>query len=162
MPQELRAGIGFDIHRLVRGRRLVLGGVEIPAESGLLGHSDGDALLHAVCDALLGACGLGDIGDLFPDTDARFKGRDSAFFVHEVLARTSKAGWKVANIDTIVFLERPRLGPWKRAMRDRIAALLGLAAANVGVKAKTMEKLGPIGGRRAVAALAQVLLVRTK
>jgi 2-C-methyl-D-erythritol 2,4-cyclodiphosphate synthase len=131
----------------------MLGGVEIQSDVGLLGHSDGDALLHAVCDALLGACGLGDIGDHFSDTDDRFAGLNSSFFLHRVAGLVGRRGFRIGNVDTIVFLERPKLGPYKHAMRDKIAEILGVSPGCVNVKAKTMERLGPIGSRRAIAVL---------
>ncbi len=160
MSGSIRAGIGFDIHRLVRGRRLMLGGVEIQSPVGLLGHSDGDALLHAICDALLGSCGLGDIGDHFPDTDARYAGMTSSFFLRECARLARRARWSIRNVDSVVFLEKPRLGPAKHRIAQHIADVLELRASRVNVKAKTMERLGPIGGRKAIAALAVATVVR--
>ena len=156
----LRIGEGWDVHALVPGRRLVLGGVEIPFERGLLGHSDADALLHAITDALLGAAGLGDIGRHFPDTDARFKGADSVALLAEAAARVREAGWQVGNIDSTVIAQAPKLAPYIDAMRERIAAALGLLPAQVNVKAKTAEKLGPVGQGLAIEARAVVLLTR--
>lgn len=143
---------------MVPGRKLVLGGVEIPFERGLLGHSDADALLHAITDAMLGAAGLGDIGRHFPDTDPRFKGADSVALLTEVAARVREAGWQVGNIDSTVIAQAPRLAPHIEAMRDRIAAALGLPPAQVNVKAKTAEKLGPVGQGLSIEARAVVLL----
>ncbi|MFH0910718.1 MAG: 2-C-methyl-D-erythritol 2,4-cyclodiphosphate synthase [Planctomycetota bacterium] len=160
MPQEIRAGIGFDIHRLVRGRRLVLGGVEVPAESGLLGHSDGDALLHAVTDALLGAIGAGDIGELFPDTAPENKDRDSSDFVREAARRARAAGFRVQNLDATVILESPRLSAHKGAIRARLAELCECDPSRVNVKAKTGEGLDAVGRGEALAARAVVLLAR--
>jgi 2-C-methyl-D-erythritol 2,4-cyclodiphosphate synthase len=154
----MRIGIGYDIHRLVPGRKLVIGGLKIEFPLGLLGHSDGDVLLHAVCDACLGAAGLGDIGEHFPDTDPRFKGADSAVLLQEVVRLVTGKGLKPHNLDCIVYAEKPKLGGLKRQMRDRLAGLLGLGEADVNVKAKTMEGLGRIGGEEAIAAHAVVSL----
>ena len=156
----LRIGEGWDVHALVPGRKLVLGGVEIPFERGLLGHSDADALLHAITDALLGAAGLGDIGRHFPDTDARFKGADSVVLLTEAATRVREAGWQVGNIDSTVIAQAPKLAPHIEAMRQRIAAALGLLPAQVNVKAKTAEKLGPVGQGLSIEARAVVLLTR--
>jgi 2-C-methyl-D-erythritol 2,4-cyclodiphosphate synthase len=153
-------GLGFDIHRLVKGRPLILGGVKIKYPLGLLGHSDGDALLHAICDGILGACGMGDIGDLFPDTDPKFKGIDSAVFIREILAMLSKQKIKVNSIDTIIFAEAPKLGTIKQKIRESVARLLKLSKTKVNIKAKTMEGLGPIGGKKAIASLALVAIKR--
>ena len=154
----LRIGEGWDVHALVPGRKLVLGGVEVPFERGLLGHSDADVLLHAITDALLGAAGLGDIGRHFPDTDPRFKGADSVALLTEAAARVREAGWRVGNIDSTVVAQAPRLAPHIEAMRERIAAALGLPAGQVNVKAKTAEKLGPVGQGLSIEARAVVLL----
>jgi 2-C-methyl-D-erythritol 2,4-cyclodiphosphate synthase len=163
MPDELRVGLGFDLHRLVRGRPFVLGGLRIPHGLGPLGHSDGDALLHALVDALLGASGAdGDIGDRFPDTDPRWKGADSRELVAAVWAPLRRAGWRIHNIDANVLAERPKLGPWKPRIARAVAGLLGIPAGRVSVKAKTMERLGEIGSGRAVAAQVVVLLDKSK
>ena len=154
----LRIGEGWDVHALVPGRKLVLGGVEVPFERGLLGHSDADVLLHAITDALLGAAGLGDIGRHFPDTDPRFKGADSVALLTEAAARVREAGWRVGNIDSTVIAQAPKLAPHIEAMRQRIAAALGLLEAQVNVKAKTAEKLGPVGQGLSIEARAVVLL----
>jgi 2-C-methyl-D-erythritol 2,4-cyclodiphosphate synthase len=156
----LRIGEGWDVHALVPGRKLVLGGVEIPFERGLLGHSDADALLHAITDALLGAAGLGDIGRHFPDTDARFKGADSVALLAEAATRVREAGWQVGNIDSTVIAQAPKLAPHIEAMRQRIATALGLLPVQVNVKAKTAEKLGPVGQGLSIEARAVVLLTR--
>jgi len=155
---KLRVGTGFDLHRLVPGRPLVLGGVRIPHETGLAGHSDADALLHAVADALLGAAGLGDIGRLFPNDDPRFAGADSAALLREVMDRVRSAGWRPVNVDTTVIAEKPRLAPHISAMRQSLARLLDLREDAVSVKAKTHEGLDAIGKREAIAAQAVVLL----
>ena len=158
MPTRLRVGEGWDTHALVPGRRLVLGGVEIPSARGLLGHSDADALLHAITDALIGAAGLGDIGQHFPDTDERFRGADSLALLQEAAARVRAAGWRIANVDSTVVAQAPKLAPHIPAMRERIAQALGLDAGEVNVKAKTAEKLGPVGMGQAIEARAVVLL----
>lgn len=155
---SFRIGEGWDIHALVPGRKLVLGGVEIPYERGLLGHSDADALLHAITDALLGAAGLGDIGRHFPDSDQRFRGADSILLLAEAAAGVRAAGWQIGNVDSTVIAQAPRLAPHIEAMRARIAQALGLAPAQVNVKAKTAEKLGPVGQGQAIEARAVVLL----
>jgi len=161
MSDAPRIGLGEDSHRLEAGRRCVLGGVEIPSDVGPLGHSDGDALLHAVTDAVLGACGEGDIGDLFPPSDPRWAGADSRAFLDEALRRARDLGFRPASADTVVVAERPRLGPWKERIRASLAAMLGLPPDRVGVKAKTAEGLGPVGEGRALEARAVVLLVRS-
>ena len=155
---KLRVGEGWDVHALVPGRRLVLGGVEIPHSVGLLGHSDADALLHAITDALLGAAGLGDIGSHFPDTDPRFKGADSALLLAEALRAVQAAGWQLVNVDSTVIAQAPRLAPHREAIRQRVAQVLGLALDAVNIKAKTAEKLGPVGQGLAIEARAVVLL----
>lgn len=155
---KLRVGEGWDVHALVPGRKLVLGGVEIPHTVGLLGHSDADALLHAITDALLGAAGLGDIGSHFPDTDPKFKGADSAVLLTEALRVVQAAGWQLVNVDSTVIAQAPRLAPHREAMRQRVAQVLGLALDAVNIKAKTAEKLGPVGQGLAIEARAVVLL----
>jgi 2-C-methyl-D-erythritol 2,4-cyclodiphosphate synthase len=155
---QLRIGEGWDTHALVPGRKLVLGGVEIPFDRGLLGHSDADALLHAITDALLGAAGLGDIGRHFPDTEERFRGADSVVLLQEAAARVRAAGWGISNIDSTVVAQAPRLAPHIEAMRARIAQALGLQPGQVNVKAKTAEKLGPVGMGQSIEARAVVLL----
>ena len=156
----LRIGEGWDIHALVPGRPLVIGGVAIPHETGLLGHSDADVLLHAVTDALLGAAGLGDIGTHFPDTDARFRGADSRVLLAEAVARVQAAGWAVGNVDSTVIAQAPRLAPHIAAMRAAMAQALGVDVAQVNVKAKTAEHLGPVGQRQAIEARAVALLYK--
>jgi 2-C-methyl-D-erythritol 2,4-cyclodiphosphate synthase len=155
---SFRTGIGYDLHRLVAGRPLLLGGVQVPGPRGLLGHSDADVVLHAVCDALLGAAGLGDIGDLFPDTDPAYRGADSRRLLSEVLRRVAAAGYAPVNVDVIVHAQEPRLGPLKARIKASLAALLGLPADAVGVKATTNEGLDAIGRAEAIACWAAVLL----
>ena len=155
-----RIGEGWDVHALVPGRPLIIGGVTIPHTVGLLGHSDADVLLHAITDALLGAAALGDIGRHFPDTDPRFKGSDSLVLLTEVARRVREAGFEIGNIDTTVVAQAPKLGPHIPAMCERIAQALGLPADAVNVKAKTAEKLGPVGQGLSIEARAVALLVR--
>ena len=154
-----RIGEGWDVHALVPGRPLIIGGVNVPHTLGLLGHSDADVLLHAVTDALLGAAALGDIGRHFPDTDERFKGADSSVLLAEVARRVRAAGFEIGNIDSTVIAQAPKLAPHIGAMRERIAQVLGVAADQVNVKAKTAEKLGPVGQGLSIEARAVVLLV---
>ena len=160
MTPRIRVGEGWDVHALVAGRPLVLGGVTIPHSHGLLGHSDADALLHAITDALLGAAALGDIGRHFPDTDAQFRGADSAVLLAEAARRVRAEGWEIGNVDSTVVAQAPKLAPHIEAMRARIAQVLGIAAGQVNVKAKTAEKMGPVGEGRAIEARAIVLLHR--
>jgi 2-C-methyl-D-erythritol 2,4-cyclodiphosphate synthase len=157
-PPEYRVGIGTDIHRIVEGRKLMLGGVHIPFPAGLLGHSDGDVVLHAVVDALLGAAGLGDIGTLFPDTDVQWKDADSKVFLYTVKEQLEKKQWEVANVDLTIHTEAPKLGPMKGQIRRCIAGLLGIDFMSVNVKAKTNEGLGEIGAGEAMSATAIALL----
>lgn len=157
---NLRVGEGWDTHALVTGRPLILGGVTIAHTHGLQGHSDADALLHAITDAILGAAGLGDIGHHFPDTDPAFKGADSVRLLQEAARRVREAGWALVNVDSTIVAQAPRMAPHIGAMRERIAAALGLAADAVNVKAKTAEKMGPVGEGRAVEARAICLLCR--
>jgi 2-C-methyl-D-erythritol 2,4-cyclodiphosphate synthase len=155
---QFRIGEGWDIHALVEGRKLVLGGVEIPFLKGLLGHSDADALLHAITDALLGAAALGDIGTFFPDTDAQFKGADSANLLAEAARQVRALGFEISNIDCTVIAQAPKLAPYKLPMRQRIASVLEIALDQVNVKAKTAEKMGPVGEGVAMEARAVALL----
>lgn len=157
---RMRIGEGWDIHALVTGRPLVIGGVRIPFERGLLGHSDADVLLHAITDALLGAAALGDIGMHFPDTDAQFKGADSIVLLSEAARRVRRNGFEIGNIDSTVIAQAPRLVPWIPAMRTAIATALALDLEQVNVKAKTAERLGPVGQGEAIEARAIVLLLR--
>ena len=157
---NLRIGEGWDTHQLVTGRPLVLGGVTIPHTHGLLGHSDADALLHAITDALLGAAALGDIGRHFPDTAAEFRGADSVVLLTEAARRVQAAGFRLINIDSTIVAQAPKMAPHIPAMRERIAAALGLPLDAVNVKAKTAEKMGPVGEGRAIEARAVALLWR--
>jgi len=154
----MRVGIGHDTHRLAEGRPLILGGLRLDHPRGLVGHSDADVVLHALTDAMLGAAGLGDIGELYPDTDPEHKGRDSAFFVRDTHQRLSDNGFRLVNVDIIVFAQEPKLGPIKAAMRQNVAKLLGLAVDAVNVKAKTGENVGAIGRGEAIACQAVVLI----
>ena len=155
---NIRIGNGFDVHALVAGRPLVLGGVAIPHKRGLAGHSDADVLLHAVCDAILGALALGDIGMHFPDTDARWKGADSRVLLRHVAALASARGWRVGNLDVTVIAEAPKLAPHVSAMRANLAGDLGCDIGAISVKATTTERLGFAGRGEGIAALATVLL----
>jgi 2-C-methyl-D-erythritol 2,4-cyclodiphosphate synthase len=155
---SFRVGSGHDTHRLAEGRPLLLGGVIIPHTRGLAGHSDADAVLHAVTDALLGAAALGDIGDAYPDTDPKWKDADSRVFLAETLARLNQMGWRPVNLDVTVFAEEPKLGTAKAAIRNSLAHLLGLSPDRVNVKAKTGEKVGHIGRGEAIGCHAVVLI----
>jgi 2-C-methyl-D-erythritol 2,4-cyclodiphosphate synthase len=157
---DFRVGEGFDVHALVPGRKLVLGGVEIAHPTGLLGHSDADVLLHAITDALLGAAGLGDIGEMFPDTDERFKGVNSRALLAEAVARVRAAGWQLVNVDCTVIAQAPKLAPYKSAIQHSIASTLGIATDAVNVKAKTTERLGFTGRGEGIAAKAVALIGR--
>lgn len=157
---NLRVGEGWDVHALVSGRPLVLGGVTIPHSHGLAGHSDADALLHAITDALLGAAGLGDIGRHFPDTDPAYAGADSQQLLQAAWRLVAGAGFRLVNIDSTVVAQAPRLAPHIDAMRERIAAAVGLPADAVNVKAKTAERMGPVGEGRAIEARAVCLLLK--
>jgi 2-C-methyl-D-erythritol 2,4-cyclodiphosphate synthase len=159
-PLDFRIGEGWDVHALVPGRKLILGGVEITHPLGLLGHSDADVLLHAITDALLGAAALGDIGTHFPDTDVRFRGADSIVLLAEAASRVQAQGWKIGNIDCTVVAQAPKLAPYMDAMRAVIARALSLAVTQTNVKAKTAEKLGPVGQGQSIEARAVVLLYR--
>ena len=157
-PTRMRIGEGWDIHALVEGRPLVLGGVTIPHTHGLLGHSDADALLHAITDALLGAAALGDIGRHFPDTDPQFRGADSIVLLAEAARRVRAAGYQIVNVDSTIVAQAPKMAPHIPAMCERIAQVLGLETTAVNVKAKTAEKMGPVGERHAIEARAVCLL----
>ena len=155
---KIRVGQGFDVHALVPGRRLVIGGLEIAHERGLLGHSDADVLLHAITDAILGAAALGDIGRLFPDTDPKLRDADSRALLRSAVAHAGAAGWRVGNVDATVIAEQPRIGPHVTAMCAAIATECGIDAGVVNVKGKTSEKLGHLGRGEGIAAQAVVLL----
>lgn len=156
----MRVGIGHDTHRLEAGRKLILGGITVEYSRGLAGHSDADIVLHAVTDALLGAAGLGDIGDAFPDTDPANKDVDSALFLNSAMNKIGDLGWRPVNLDVIIFAQEPKLGPVKSRIRENLARLLGLEVALVNVKAKTGEKVGHIGRSEAMSCQAVVLLER--
>jgi 2-C-methyl-D-erythritol 2,4-cyclodiphosphate synthase len=158
MVDPIRVGQGFDLHALVPGRRLLLGGVPIEYERGLLGHSDADVLLHAVTDALLGAAGLGDIGRTFPDSDPAYRDADSGTLLSQVVQRVRQQGWRVANLDCTIIAEGPRIAPYVAAIQGSIAVLLDVDVTRVNVKGKTTERLGAIGRGEAIAASAVVLL----
>ncbi|MBS1188994.1 MAG: 2-C-methyl-D-erythritol 2,4-cyclodiphosphate synthase [Rhodocyclaceae bacterium] len=155
---NIRVGQGYDVHQLVEGRKLILGGVEIPYERGLLGHSDADALLHAITDALLGAAGLGDIGRHFPDTDPRYRGADSRLLLRTTVALLAGHGWRPINVDATVIAQQPKLAPFVPDMVEIIAAELGVEAGCVNVKGKTNERQGYLGRGEAIEAQAVVLI----
>ena len=157
---NFRIGEGWDTHALVAGRKLIIGGVEIPHVTGLMGHSDADVLLHAITDALLGAAALGDIGRHFPDTDPEFKGADSVKLLVEAARRVREKGWEIGNIDSTVIAQAPKLAPYIQSMRESIATALSLDVEQVNVKAKTAEKMGPVGLLQAMEARAATLLYR--
>lgn len=157
---NIRIGNGYDIHRLTTDRRLILGGVEIPHELGLLGHSDADVLTHAIMDAMLGALSLGDIGHYFPPTDPQWAGADSLVLLSQVNQLIQTQGWRIGNIDSVIVAERPKLKPHIKTMRDRLAEILELQPDQIGIKATTNEKLGPVGREEGIAAYAVALLER--
>lgn len=160
MGDELRVGTGYDVHPFAEGRPLVLGGVRFESARGLAGHSDADVLLHAIADALLGAAGLGDIGEQFPPTDPQYAGIDSTVLLARVAALLIMGGWRIINVDSTLIAERPRINPMVPQMRTRIAAALGIEAERVGVKATTNERLGFVGREEGIAAMAVALLRR--
>jgi 2-C-methyl-D-erythritol 2,4-cyclodiphosphate synthase len=154
----LKIGFGYDIHRLEAGRKLFLGGIEVPSSTGLLGHSDGDALIHAVIDALLGALGEGDIGALFPDTDPRYEGVRSTGLLEAIVGLVRARGAEVVNVDSVIVAEEPKMGPHIPAMKTALSPILGVPPSAIGIKAKTNEGLGPVGEKRAIACSAVALL----
>ena len=156
---RIRIGEGWDTHALVAGRPLILGGVEVPHTHGLLGHSDADALCHAITDALFGAAAMGDIGHHFPDTDERFKGADSLALLAEAARRVRGAGWQIGNVDSTIVAQAPKMAPHILAMRQRLSTALGITLEQVNVKAKTAEKMGPVGNGEAIEARAICLLM---
>jgi 2-C-methyl-D-erythritol 2,4-cyclodiphosphate synthase len=156
---NMRIGEGWDVHALVPGRQLILGGVQIAHPTGLMGHSDADVLLHAITDAVLGAAGLGDIGRHFPDTDAQFKGADSRVLLQEAMRRVREKGWELVNVDSTIVAQAPKLAPHMAAIHAGVAQALGVGLHQVNVKAKTAEKLGPVGMGQSMEARAVVLLV---
>jgi 2-C-methyl-D-erythritol 2,4-cyclodiphosphate synthase len=155
---NIRIGEGWDVHALVPGRKLILGGVEIAHSAGLLGHSDADVLLHAITDAVLGAAGLGDIGRHFPDTDSQFKGANSSVLLQEAMRRVREKGWELVNVDSTIVAQAPKLAPHMAAINAGVAQALGVALDQVNVKAKTAEKLGPVGMGQSMEARAVALL----
>ncbi|HUV50902.1 MAG TPA: 2-C-methyl-D-erythritol 2,4-cyclodiphosphate synthase [Anaerolineae bacterium] len=157
----MRTGIGYDIHRLVRGRQLIIGGVAIPFEKGLLGHSDADVLVHALCDALLGAAGLGDIGIYFPDTDKQFKDISSIKLLVKTCEMVKQKGFTVKNIDSVVFAQAPKISPYREEMQKNIAQTMEIKPSQVNIKATTTEGLGIIGKGEGIAAMCIVLLIET-
>lgn len=157
---EMRIGHGFDVHRLVPDRKLILGGIEIPYELGLLGHSDADVLAHALMDAMLGACAMGDIGHLFPDNDDRFLGADSMKLLEEVTRATAEKGWQLGNCDVTVICQKPKLAPYIDEMRENLADVIGVEPCQISVKATTTEKLGFTGRGEGIAAEAVCIMTR--
>jgi 2-C-methyl-D-erythritol 2,4-cyclodiphosphate synthase len=160
MPAPFRVGLGHDTHRLEPGNGLVLGGVMIEHDRRAVGHSDADVLLHAITDAILGAAAIGDIGELFPDTDPANRGRDSADMLRVAAARVAEAGWRIENLDCVIFTQRPKILPHREAIRQRVAAVLGIDTDAVWLKAKTGEGVGPIGRQEAIAAECVALLAQ--
>ena len=160
MPSPFRVGLGHDTHRLEPGDGLVLGGVLIEHDRQAVGHSDADVLLHAITDAILGAAAIGDIGELFPDTDPTNRGRDSADMLRVAAARVGEAGWRIENLDCVIFAQRPKILPHRAAIRQRVAEVLGIGVDAVWLKAKTGEGVGPIGRQEAIAAECVALLAR--
>ena len=159
MKQPFRTGFGLDVHAFARDRKLIIGGIEIPNDKGLLGHSDADVLLHAICDAMLGALSLGDIGTHFPDTDLRYKDADSGELLRSVYKLVSEKGFTLGNLDAMIAMQKPKIAPYIPAMRKRISTILGCEEDQVSIKATTTEKLGFIGREEGVSAFASVLLV---
>ncbi len=158
--KSIRVGQGVDIHQLVKGRKMILGGVHIPHEKGPLGHSDADVLIHAICDALLGAAALGDIGYHFPDTSSEFKDIDSGLLLKQVCELLSSKGWKIGNIDSTLILERPKIKPHIPAMQERLSALMGIETDAISIKATTNEKMGYVGRGEGVLAFASCLIFK--
>lgn len=157
---QYKVGIGYDIHRLIEGRKLFLGAVEIPYIKGLLGHSDGDALIHAICDALLGALAYGDIGEHFPDTDPKYQGIASSLLLEKISSLVDKEGYKINNIDVVIVAQEPKLLPFKSQIKEKICCLLNLKEDALNIKAKTNEGLGAVGNKEAIAAYAIASLIR--
>lgn len=155
-----RTGIGYDVHAFKEGRKLILGGIEIPFEKGLAGHSDADALLHAICDAMLGAVSLGDIGTHFPDTDPKFKNIDSTILLAKVNELVNAEGYEVANVDSVIMLQRPKILPYVNQMKEKISGILGIKINQVSVKATTTEKLGFVGREEGISVMVTVLILK--
>lgn len=160
MNQQYRTGLGFDVHAFAEGRKLILGGIEIPYSKGLIGHSDADVLLHAITDSLLGALALGDIGQHFPDTNPEFKDADSSLFLRQTYKMISQKGYSLGNIDAMISLEKPKISGYIIKMRENIAAILGVGLDQVSIKAGTNEKLGFVGREEGVAVFSTVLLIK--
>ena len=160
-PPEFRTGVGYDVHRLAKGRKLVIGGVEIASDKGLVGHSDADILLHAITDAMLGASAQGDIGELFPNDDPQWQHADSSVFARQAAEILESYGWRIVNVDAVVVLERPKLLPYRERIRENIASILKIPTGAVGLKAKTGEGVGPVGTEQMAEAHAVVLIART-
>ena len=158
---EIRIGNGYDIHRLIQDRPLILGGIEIPHSLGLLGHSDADVLTHAIMDAMLGALSLGDIGHYFPPSDPQWKGANSLVLLEQVHKLIGDQGWSISNLDSTIVAEQPKLKPHLKAMRDRLGEILNLSSDRVSIKATTNEKLGPVGREEGICAYAVVLLMKS-
>jgi 2-C-methyl-D-erythritol 2,4-cyclodiphosphate synthase len=159
LKQAFRTGFGFDVHAFARDRKLIIGGIDIPYEKGLLGHSDADVLLHAICDAMLGALSLGDIGQHFPDTDIKYKDADSSDLLAEVYSLVKEKGFSLGNLDAMIAMQKPKIAPYIPEMRKKISAILGCSEDQVSIKASTTEKLGFIGREEGVTAFASVLLM---
>ncbi len=159
MKQAFRTGFGFDVHAFAKDRKLIIGGIDIPYEKGLMGHSDADVLLHAICDALLGALSLGDIGQHFPDTDMKYKNADSSDLLKEVYTLVKEKGFSLGNLDAMIAMQKPKIAPYIPGMRKKISNLLGCSEDQVSIKASTTEKLGFIGREEGVTAFASVLLM---
>lgn len=162
MKTEFRTGIGFDVHAFAEDRKLIIGGVDIPYEKGLLGHSDADVLIHAICDALLGSLALGDIGIHFPDTDPQFKNADSRFLLKKVYELIKSEGYTLGNLDAVIAMQKPKISPFIPAMRENIAQDLESELNQVSIKATTTEKLGFVGRQEGVSAFATVLIIKSK
>lgn len=159
MKQPFRTGFGFDVHAFARDRKLIIGGIDIPYEKGLMGHSDADVLLHAICDAMLGALSLGDIGQHFPDTEMKYKNADSSDLLKEVYSLVKGKGFSLGNLDAMIAMQRPKIAPYIPAMRKKISVILGCTEDQISIKASTTEKLGFIGREEGVTAFASVLLM---
>jgi 2-C-methyl-D-erythritol 2,4-cyclodiphosphate synthase len=159
LKQAFRTGFGFDVHAFARDRKLIIGGIDIPYEKGLMGHSDADVLLHAICDAMLGALSLGDIGQHFPDTDIKYKDADSSDLLAEVYSLVKEKGFSLGNLDAMIAMQKPKIAPYIPEMRKKISAILGCSEDQVSIKASTTEKLGFIGREEGVTAFASVLLM---
>jgi 2-C-methyl-D-erythritol 2,4-cyclodiphosphate synthase len=157
---KIRVGSGFDVHQLREGRKFILGGVEIPSEKGILGHSDADVLIHAICDALLGAAGLKDIGYYFPDTSSEFKGIDSCILLERVMQLLQERSYTVGNVDSTVVCEKPKIKPYVDAMKTKLSSIMGIAVEDVSIKATTNERMGFIGREEGIVAYASVLIFK--